>query len=254
MQDHHYRCVVLPRISPDLLVGHRVPLPTSAHSPSPLTVAPTAKIAHSRPALGLSARLCVKAAPSLPNDTTSGSRSLHQKCSALCSAPLSLIDASPPSTHGIFLALHCFLLQQGPMPISIWVLLALIHGDRAMLIPEHVLFHMDPGAHTILVPWYTFDRDMPVPRASEASHPLRVFIIDHMDMQVRYRITRLARSYLNFLFQPSLIADVRSSGSAVAYSTGGIMSRCCHGGSADNTWLDRGDLPAVRQHETAALR
>jgi hypothetical protein len=78
------------------------------------------------------------------------------------------------------------------MPISIWVLLALIHGDRAMLIPEHVLFHMDPGAHTILVPWYMFDRDMPVPRASEASHPLRVFIIDHMDMQVRYRITRLA--------------------------------------------------------------
>ncbi|KAJ6605776.1 hypothetical protein B0H10DRAFT_2228926 [Mycena sp. CBHHK59/15] len=36
--------------------------------------------------------------------------------------------------HGIFLALHCFLLQHGPQPISIWLLLALIKGKEAMLI------------------------------------------------------------------------------------------------------------------------
>ncbi|KAJ6598817.1 hypothetical protein B0H10DRAFT_2231418 [Mycena sp. CBHHK59/15] len=82
--------------------------------------------------------------------------------------------------HGIFLALHCFLLQHGPQPISIWLLLALIKGKEAMLIPKHILLHLDPGAYDILAPWYDFHQDTAVPPPAEASHPLRVFIFEYM--------------------------------------------------------------------------
>ncbi|KAJ7440580.1 hypothetical protein FB451DRAFT_1443184 [Mycena latifolia] len=40
------------------------------------------------------------------------------------------------TAHGTFLALHCFLLGHGPLPISIWVVLALILGQRSMIIPR----------------------------------------------------------------------------------------------------------------------
>ncbi|KAJ6560961.1 hypothetical protein B0H10DRAFT_2240199 [Mycena sp. CBHHK59/15] len=50
--------------------------------------------------------------------------------------------------HGIFLALHCFLLQHGPQPISIWLLLALIKGRRRCLFPSIFFCIWIPG-HTI---------------------------------------------------------------------------------------------------------
>ncbi|KAJ7032324.1 hypothetical protein C8F04DRAFT_1262077 [Mycena alexandri] len=89
--------------------------------------------------------------------------------------------------HGMFLALHCLLLQQGPFPISIWLLLCLIRGKEALLIPQNVLLHMDPGAHDILAPWYQFHQDTPVPPATDPSHPLRMFIIDRMDRQIQLK-------------------------------------------------------------------
>ncbi|KAJ7034299.1 hypothetical protein C8F04DRAFT_1183352 [Mycena alexandri] len=84
--------------------------------------------------------------------------------------------------HGMFLALPCLLLQHG---LSIWLLLCLIRGKEALLIPQNVLLHMDPGAHNILAPWYQFHQDTPVPPATDPSHPLRMFIIDRMDRQIQ---------------------------------------------------------------------
>ncbi|KAF7341674.1 hypothetical protein MSAN_02065600 [Mycena sanguinolenta] len=92
--------------------------------------------------------------------------------------------------HGTFLALHCFLLRQGPLPISIWLLLALCVGRKAMLIPKHILLHMDPGAYDILAPWYDFHRDTPVPPACEATHPLRQFIIEYMPQDMQPNLIR----------------------------------------------------------------
>ncbi|KAJ7796812.1 hypothetical protein B0H14DRAFT_2619559 [Mycena olivaceomarginata] len=96
--------------------------------------------------------------------------------------------------HGTFLALHCLILRQGPLPISIWVLLALVVGRNAMLIPENVLHHLDPGAYKILAIWYSFQRDTPVPPAREANSPIRQFIINYMPGEI----------------QPNLISNNRS--------------------------------------------
>ncbi|KAJ7238534.1 hypothetical protein B0H12DRAFT_1237888 [Mycena haematopus] len=82
--------------------------------------------------------------------------------------------------HGMFLALHCYLLQQGPLPISVWLLLCLINGKDALLIPRNILLYMDPGAYDILAPWYDFHHDMPVPPSTQPTHPLRLFIVEHM--------------------------------------------------------------------------
>ncbi|KAJ7438198.1 hypothetical protein B0H11DRAFT_2254787 [Mycena galericulata] len=82
--------------------------------------------------------------------------------------------------HGTFLAIHCFTLHHGPHPISIWVLRALIEGKSAMLIPKHILRHMDPEVFDILAPWYDWHQDTPVPSAQDPSHPLRVFVFEHM--------------------------------------------------------------------------
>ncbi|KAJ7219822.1 hypothetical protein B0H12DRAFT_1270670 [Mycena haematopus] len=106
------------------------------------------------------------------------------------------IDAEIPErvntfrAHGTFLALHCLLLRQGPLPISIWVLLALCVGREAMLIPQHVLLHLDPGAYDILAPWYDFHLDTPVPPAREATHPLRQFIIERMPQEMQPNLIR----------------------------------------------------------------
>ncbi|KAJ7245901.1 hypothetical protein B0H12DRAFT_1306591 [Mycena haematopus] len=106
------------------------------------------------------------------------------------------IDAEIPErvntfrAHGTFLALHCLLLRQGPLPISIWVLLALCVGREAMLIPQHVLLHLDPGAYNILAPWYDFHLDTPVPPAREATHPLRQFIIERMPQEMQPNLIR----------------------------------------------------------------
>jgi hypothetical protein len=88
--------------------------------------------------------------------------------------------------HGTFLALHCFVLQHGPFPISIWLIFALIMGRKAMLIPQNILRYMDPAAYDILEPWYDFHQETPVPPPTEPTHPLRQFILNYIpDMQVR---------------------------------------------------------------------
>jgi hypothetical protein len=103
--------------------------------------------------------------------------------------------------YGMFLALHCYLLQHGPLPISIWLLLCLIQGKQALLIPQNTLLHIDPGVHAILAPWYNFHVDTPVPPASEPFHPLRLFIIEYMGgMQVW---TSLHRSHNVFTLHSS---------------------------------------------------
>ncbi|KAK7027640.1 hypothetical protein R3P38DRAFT_2526430, partial [Favolaschia claudopus] len=96
--------------------------------------------------------------------------------------------------HGIFLALHCYLLQHGPHPISIWLLLSFICGKDTMLIPKHILEYMDPGVAKLLAAWYEFLPDSPVPPASDHSHPLRLFILEHWIPAI----------------QPNLISDVRT--------------------------------------------
>ncbi|KAJ7819611.1 hypothetical protein B0H14DRAFT_2600539 [Mycena olivaceomarginata] len=53
----------------------------------------------------------------------------------------------------------------GPLPISIWVLLALIVGRNAMLIPENVLHHLDPGAYKILAIYHHY----PLPQPADAA-------------------------------------------------------------------------------------
>ncbi|KAF8188551.1 hypothetical protein K438DRAFT_1972254 [Mycena galopus ATCC 62051] len=70
--------------------------------------------------------------------------------------------------------------RQGPLPISIWLLLCLIEGPDALVIPKNTLLHIDPGAYEILEPWYDFDEHTPMPLANEASHPLRLFILEYM--------------------------------------------------------------------------
>ncbi|KAJ7776855.1 hypothetical protein DFH07DRAFT_951468 [Mycena maculata] len=82
--------------------------------------------------------------------------------------------------HGAFLAIHCFALHHGPHPISLWVIQALINGPSAMLIPENLFLHMDPGAYDLLAPWYDFHQDTPVPSAQDPAHPLRMFIFDYL--------------------------------------------------------------------------
>ncbi|KAK6996017.1 hypothetical protein R3P38DRAFT_3288046 [Favolaschia claudopus] len=52
--------------------------------------------------------------------------------------------------HGAFLALHIFLLQQAPLPISIWLILALINGRDGMEIPANFLLHLDPDAYDLM--------------------------------------------------------------------------------------------------------
>ncbi|KAK6984801.1 hypothetical protein R3P38DRAFT_2575246, partial [Favolaschia claudopus] len=82
--------------------------------------------------------------------------------------------------HGAFLALHIFLLQQAPLPISIWLILALINGRDGMEIPANFLLHLDPDAYDLMYMWYDFHRDTPVPQAMDANHPLRKWILKHM--------------------------------------------------------------------------
>ncbi|KAJ7713411.1 hypothetical protein B0H16DRAFT_1478655 [Mycena metata] len=103
---------------------------------------------------------------------------------------LGLIRDDPPAArlttfraHGLFLALHCAVLGHGPLPISIWLLLALVLGKKAMLIPKNLLLHLDPVAYDVLAPWYDFHQDTPVPPASMPTHPLRLFMINVLNRQ-----------------------------------------------------------------------
>ncbi|KAF8145147.1 hypothetical protein K438DRAFT_1782182 [Mycena galopus ATCC 62051] len=111
--------------------------------------------------------------------------------------------------HGMFLALHCFLLGQGPLPISIWLLLCLIEGPDTLIIPQNTLLHIDPGAYEILAPWYDFEEHTPMPPANEASHPLRLFILEHMPgVQVPFLPYRWLVSKS---LQPNLISNNRTA-------------------------------------------
>ncbi|KAJ7029656.1 hypothetical protein C8F04DRAFT_1187505 [Mycena alexandri] len=103
---------------------------------------------------------------------------------------LGLIRDNPPAkrlttfrAHGSFLALHCAVLGHGPLPISIWLLLALVLGKKAMLIPKNLLLYLDPAAYDVLAPWYDFHQHTPVPPASMPTHPLRLFMINVLDRQ-----------------------------------------------------------------------
>ncbi|KAJ6554685.1 hypothetical protein B0H19DRAFT_1154327 [Mycena capillaripes] len=96
--------------------------------------------------------------------------------------------------HGTFLAVHCFLLKQGPLPISLWLLLALVNGRKAMIIPKHILMNLDPGAYDILAPWYDFHSDTPVPLPREATHPLRQFILERMPQEIQPNLIRNDRT------------------------------------------------------------
>ncbi|KAJ7470043.1 hypothetical protein B0H11DRAFT_2237849 [Mycena galericulata] len=58
----------------------------------------------------------------------------------------------PYAAHGMFLALHCFTLCQPAAPVSIWLLLALVLGKKAMLVPKNILLYIDPQAYDILAP------------------------------------------------------------------------------------------------------
>jgi hypothetical protein len=112
--------------------------------------------------------------------------------------------------HGTFLALHCFLMGHGPLPISIWVVLALILGREAMLIPKNILLHMDPAAFDILAPWYDWDEDQPFPPITEPAHPLRLFIFDYMPTTQVRKPMFFPRISKHNLLQPSLISRSRT--------------------------------------------
>ncbi|KAJ7073446.1 hypothetical protein B0H15DRAFT_758098, partial [Mycena belliarum] len=62
------------------------------------------------------------------------------------------------AAFGSLLALHCYVLGQGPFPVSVWLLVALA-----------------------LAPWLTMTPDDPIP--SSLSHPLCQFLLNIMEIQ-----------------------------------------------------------------------
>ncbi|KAJ6462976.1 hypothetical protein C8R45DRAFT_1177882 [Mycena sanguinolenta] len=87
------------------------------------------------------------------------------------------------AAYGSLLALHCFILGQGPIPISPWLLLALVCGKCGMLIPPEVLFALDPDAFDILAPWLTMKASDTMP--THPLHPVSQFLINVMERQLR---------------------------------------------------------------------
>ncbi|KAF8173419.1 hypothetical protein K438DRAFT_1772222 [Mycena galopus ATCC 62051] len=85
------------------------------------------------------------------------------------------------AAYGSLLALHCVILGQGPIPISIWLLLALVAGKEGMLIPPAVLLALDPEAFDALTPWLTLKRNDPMP--SNLMHPTCQFLLNVMERQ-----------------------------------------------------------------------
>jgi hypothetical protein len=86
------------------------------------------------------------------------------------------------SAYGSLLALHCYALGQGPIPVSIWLLVALTAGREGMLIPPEVLLALDPEAFDILAPWMTLKVSDPLP--TDLMHPLVQFLMTVMETQV----------------------------------------------------------------------
>ncbi|KAJ6536060.1 hypothetical protein B0H19DRAFT_1270875 [Mycena capillaripes] len=85
--------------------------------------------------------------------------------------------------HGSLLALHCYILSSGPVPISIWLLLALCLGEKAMLLPNlnRYIAALDPVAYDCLAPWFALKADDIIP--NDIMHPFNQFLINIMDMQ-----------------------------------------------------------------------
>jgi hypothetical protein len=86
------------------------------------------------------------------------------------------------SAYGSLLALHCFSLAQGPIPVSMWLLLALVSGRQGMLIPTEVLLALDPNAFDTLAPWLMMTPSDPMP--TDFAHPLCQFLVNIMERQV----------------------------------------------------------------------
>ncbi|KAJ7741796.1 hypothetical protein DFH07DRAFT_777983 [Mycena maculata] len=53
-------------------------------------------------------------------------------------------------------------------------------GRSSMLIPKHILLHMDPTAFDVLAPWYDWHQDTPFPSIRDAANPLRLFMYAYM--------------------------------------------------------------------------
>ncbi|KAJ7893140.1 hypothetical protein B0H14DRAFT_3125902, partial [Mycena olivaceomarginata] len=85
----------------------------------------------------------------------------------------------PPMAH----CSHCIAtpLGQGPIPVSIWLLVALTAGREGMLIPPEVLLALDPEAFDILAPWMTLKVSDPLP--TNLMHPLVQFLMTVMETQ-----------------------------------------------------------------------
>ncbi|KAJ7206950.1 hypothetical protein C8J57DRAFT_983960, partial [Mycena rebaudengoi] len=97
----------------------------------------------------------------------------------------SMLESSPRTqtfcAHGTLLAVHAYTLSQGPRPISMWLLLALIAGRDGMLIPQQYLAALDPVAFDRLAPWLTLAPEDEIP--TSFMHPLCQFLMETMDMQ-----------------------------------------------------------------------
>ncbi|KAJ6493867.1 hypothetical protein DFH09DRAFT_850383, partial [Mycena vulgaris] len=82
---------------------------------------------------------------------------------------------------GSLLALHCYALAQGPIPVSVWLLVALTSGQEGLLLPNDVLAALDPVAFDMLAPWLTMTPTDPVP--TNFLHPLCQFLMNVMEIQ-----------------------------------------------------------------------
>ncbi|KAJ7133864.1 hypothetical protein C8R43DRAFT_1133106 [Mycena crocata] len=83
--------------------------------------------------------------------------------------------------HGCLLAIHCYTLGSAPLPVSIWLLLALCNGVQAMLVPKRHLAALDPSAYQILAPWFAFGPDDTLP--TNLGHPFNQFLMNVMEIQ-----------------------------------------------------------------------
>ncbi|KAJ6565713.1 hypothetical protein B0H10DRAFT_1965569 [Mycena sp. CBHHK59/15] len=85
------------------------------------------------------------------------------------------------SSYGTLLAIHCYALGLGPVPVSAWLLLAIIRGRQGMLVPREFLAALDPVAFDCLAPWLTIEPGARIP--SDFAHPFCQFLFNVMDMQ-----------------------------------------------------------------------
>ncbi|KAJ7681811.1 hypothetical protein B0H14DRAFT_2655107 [Mycena olivaceomarginata] len=112
------------------------------------------------------------------------------------------------AAYGSLLAIHSFTLGQGPIPVSIWLLLALVSGKSGMLIPSDVLVALDPDAFDTLAPWLTMEVTDSVP--SDFRHPLCQFLMNSVDVQARAFLTLFSDHLAESSPQPYQIPNQRT--------------------------------------------